>query len=198
MNEINKPKYVTGQRFKAKINGTPVEGKIYVDEKRELIYLLQNEVKGNNQKFISDLMGYKDGWCINHGDEKELEYDSIRVTDLELLPDPTEPVKGDITDRWIEFTGKPQEAPNVDMWLLSKEGEVRFSPQGEFVEIGYHTHYMIAQKPLPPPIPSPEQSARQEAEKKADEFIHWYNNNTDPVYRSRKGALTEYILKEKM
>ena len=76
----------------------------------------------------------------------------------------SKPMKEDDEDRWIELTGTPMEAPDVDMWVLSKEGEVRFSPQGEYVQIGFYTHYMIAKKPLPPPIESPAELKRKEAE----------------------------------
>ena len=179
--QAEKPKYVTGQRFKAKIQGAHIKGTIHSTENR----LNQWHLKCSDGTL----------WSIGDGTPKMLEI--YNITDLELLPDPAEPVKGDIKlgERYTHqdiYSGR-----EIFKVVGIREHDVEL--EGDYSG-GTHSVCQRSWMPIKGlnvlPTPSPEQSARQEAEKKADEFIHWYDNNTDPVYRSRKGAVTEYILKE--
>lgn len=140
--------------------------------------------------------------------------------EAELLPDPAEPVKGDATEvsDWISVN---ERLPDIGKSILSYSEDMgivitKYTTYGKG-SIGYdmgdtrcwfeyvtHDNYCMEHRRVthwmltPNPPPSPEKLAREQAEKKADEFIHWYDNNTDPVNRTRKGAVVEYILKEKM
>lgn len=84
---INKTEQITtmenllkcdGRRFRAKIDGTPCEGKIRVEDAHVL--LCQDKKNG---AFCKDKLGYKYAWCIAYGSEEDIT--SHSVTDFQLL-----------------------------------------------------------------------------------------------------------------
>lgn len=68
-----------GRRFRAKIDGTPCEGKIRVED--GCAYLCQNEENGTD---CDDKLGYKYSWVVRDGSHEELV--SRDVTDFTILP----------------------------------------------------------------------------------------------------------------
>lgn len=68
-----------GRRFRAKIEGTPCEGKIRVED--GCAYLCQNEEDGTD---CYDKLGYEYSWLVVDGSHEELV--SHDVTDFQLLP----------------------------------------------------------------------------------------------------------------
>ena len=67
-----------GWEFECKISGTPAKGKIQIEKNR--IYLCQNEKDGD---YVSDKLGYRYSWCIDAGDERGFNINSI--TDFKLI-----------------------------------------------------------------------------------------------------------------
>lgn len=67
-----------GVRFSAKINDTPVSGKIRVED--GMVYLCQNEKAG---ACCDDRSGYKHSWYVGAGDSDKLKDEN--VTDLKLF-----------------------------------------------------------------------------------------------------------------
>lgn len=48
---------------------------------------------------------------------------------------------------WVKLTGKAGEMPDVDAWLLRKDGHIFLNKQEEFVGIGEYEYYMPIRKP---------------------------------------------------
>lgn len=164
--------YKTGQRFTAKIQGTPVEGKIYVVEQDD-VYLCQNKMKG---VVAPDRLGYNYSWCCNPSNLPSF------ITDLELLPDTDEPVKGDlveVSDDNTDWTAKPR----IYTGYQEEDGHYLTDLGGSYAS---WKHIRKA--------PSPEQARREEAEKEAREFCLSRGHDTVPAILE---ALTEYIYKLK-
>lgn len=69
-----------GRRFRCKIEGTPVKGKIRVED-NDSVYLCQNERRGDDAR---DKYGYKYSWSVLSGSNKELTYSD--VSDFVLFP----------------------------------------------------------------------------------------------------------------
>lgn len=67
-----------GRRFRCKITGTPVEGRVRVEGDR--VYLCQNKRDGND---ADDKLGYKYSWEVTLGIEQE------HVTEFKILPPDT-------------------------------------------------------------------------------------------------------------
>lgn len=61
-----------GRRFRCKINETPAEGRIRVENGN--VYLCQNKMDGNR---IEDRYGYKYSWAIGSGSKEALAYSNI-------------------------------------------------------------------------------------------------------------------------
>ena len=68
-----------GRRFRCKIEGTPVEGKIRVEN--DCVYLCQDKKSGTD---CTDKLGYKYSWIVHTGSERDLTLN--HVTDFQLLP----------------------------------------------------------------------------------------------------------------
>ena len=64
-----------GRRFRCKINGMPVEGKVRVEGNK--VYLCQNKHDGND---ADDKLGYKYSWEVTSGFEQN------HVTEFKILP----------------------------------------------------------------------------------------------------------------
>lgn len=64
-----------GRRFRCKITGTPVEGRVRVEGDR--VYLCQNKRDGND---ADDKLGYKYSWEVTSGFEQN------HVTEFKILP----------------------------------------------------------------------------------------------------------------
>lgn len=69
-----------GRHFRCKIEGTPVKGKIRVEDNNS-VYLCQNERRGDDAR---DKYGYKYSWSVLSGSNKELTYSD--VSDFVLFP----------------------------------------------------------------------------------------------------------------
>lgn len=67
-----------GRRFRCKIEGMPVTGKVRVED--GIVYLCQNKLNGNK---CEDRLGYKCSWSISDGSAESLELRAI--TDFQLL-----------------------------------------------------------------------------------------------------------------
>lgn len=158
-------KYVTGRRFKAKVCEEPAKGTIQP----------MSDPKGH--WFLLKETG--ESWYIGTGSPDELLHH--QVTDLILLPDTEEPVKGDavevsddgeqweITDRKRIYTGWKTKN---EMFLVDTNGGLSLWP-----------HIRIA-KPTP--------TERELAEKEAREFC----DKNDLLYPSYQfDGIVEYILK---
>ena len=50
---------------------------------------------------------------------------------------------------WIELDNKAGGMPDLDCWV-SDGMNVFYSEQGQYIPIGLYSHYMVAEKPLPP------------------------------------------------
>lgn len=68
-----------GRRFRCKIAGTPVEGKIRVEG--DYAYLCQDKKSGTD---CTDKLGYKYSWIVHTGSASALDLNL--VTDFQLLP----------------------------------------------------------------------------------------------------------------
>lgn len=159
-------KYVTGQRFKAKIQGVEVEGRIYVVEQDE-IYLCQNIVRGVDDS--PENFGYKHSWICS----PKL---GIDVTGLILLPD-TEPQKG-------EYEG----SDDGENWYKITDEYTGIEYKGFHIVFVENLNIFVAWKHirLAKPIPT----ERELAEKKAREFF-----GDKCAFGDEFRAVVEYILK---
>ena len=70
----------SGQRFRAKINGTPCEGRIKVEDRE--VYLCQDKEDGIDCR---DKLGYKYSWKISDRGTVCLDSPLFQVTDFQLV-----------------------------------------------------------------------------------------------------------------
>lgn len=181
-----KTKFVTGQRFKANIQGAPVEGKIYVDG--DDAWLCQDHYSNDiYEGYLNcpDNLGYKYTWKFRN--EAWLNNTKIwGVTDLEILSDTDEPevkqpVMGDlvICSNLLESCEYGIKGTYTGYKCVDDGFLVHTSPESAL----FFKHIRLA----PPPQPT----KRQLAEKKARQFCIENDCNTVTVFE----ALTDYILK---
>lgn len=182
-----------GARFRCKIEGTPIEGKIQFDH--DSWYLCQNKIPGSP---CNDKLGYKYSWLIDNGTPEDLKrYD---VTDLELLPDNDEPVIK-MAESWNKVLSEMNDEPVMgDLVEVSDDG-VDWSNNhiytGYKSSIGYVTdknNSCASWKHIRKA--DPEKKLREEAERKAKikatEFLK--DKGYDYSVPAILEPLTEYIL----
>ncbi len=163
-------KYVTGRRFKAKIQGV---------DYGELI--LKKCTAGCDWWDLFDMNG-NCIICMREGDSLALS--ALGITELILLPD-TEPQKGDA----VEVSDDGQK------WLNQGRTYTGFNYEGQFITMN-RDNYFSGWKHirLAKPIPTERELAEKKATNWMEENNHLLKNKE---WRSQVEALTEYILKNK-
>ena len=111
-----------GRRFRCKINETPAEGKIRVENGN--VYLCQNEMDGDKAR---DKYGYKYSWNVSSGSKESLAFHHI--SDFVLIPSTPDEIES--YKDW-QVGDKIRCGAVVTSFTLGSHGEIIFR-SGELV-----------------------------------------------------------------